>query len=193
MKTQSNTLDTPVAAAASLNNLRNQFRAGPRPDGATALDADAGARHIFGTFGVHWKIDGADSAGRFSVVHHPIAPRALVAPLHYHHNEDEFSYVLTGKLGAILGDDVVTAGPGTWVFKPRCQWHTFWNAGDTPCEIIEIISPGGFEDFFREITQTWGDMEKTAAVAAKYRLDMEPDSVRDLCARFGLNVDRVAN
>ena len=42
-----------------------------------------------GGLGVHWKIDGSDTDGRFAVVHHPIAPRALAAPLHYHHNEDE--------------------------------------------------------------------------------------------------------
>ena len=75
--------------------------------------------HVFGAFGVHWKIDSADSGGRFSVVHHPIAPRSLVAPLHRHHREDEYSYVLTGKLGGLLGEEVVTAGPGTWVFQPR--------------------------------------------------------------------------
>ncbi len=47
-----------------------------------ALAVDAGARHIFGAFGTHWKIGAADTRGRFSVVHHPIAPRSLVAPLH---------------------------------------------------------------------------------------------------------------
>ena len=99
-----------------------------------------------------WKVDGNQAGGRFSVVHHPIAAHALGAPLHYHHNEDELSYVLTGRLGALLGDAVVTAEPGTWVFKPRQQWHTFWNAGETPCEIIEVISPAGFEKYFREIT-----------------------------------------
>ena len=63
--------------------LRQKFSAGPRPAGAAvALEADTGARHIFGSFGVHWKIDGSDSNGRFSVVHHPIAPRSLVARLH---------------------------------------------------------------------------------------------------------------
>src|SRR6188472_2985838 len=77
---------------------RKKFSAGPRPPGAAvALDSDAGARHIFGAFGVHWKIDSADSGQRFSVVHHPIPPRSLVAPLHRHHREDEYSYVLTGK------------------------------------------------------------------------------------------------
>lgn len=47
--------------------------------------------------------------------------RPLAAPLHYHHNEDEYSYVLSGTLGALLGDEVVKATPGTWVFKPRHQ------------------------------------------------------------------------
>jgi mannose-6-phosphate isomerase-like protein (cupin superfamily) len=102
----------------------------------------------FGGLGVVWKLDAAESGGRFSVVHHPLAPRALAAPLHRHHREDEFSYVLRGRLGALLGERVVTAGPGEWVRKLRHEWHTFWNAGDAPCEIIEIISPGGFEDFF---------------------------------------------
>jgi mannose-6-phosphate isomerase-like protein (cupin superfamily) len=143
---------------------RKTFPAGPRlPGRAVALDPDAGARHIFGAFGVHWKIDSADSGRRFSVVHHPIAPRSLVAPLHRHHREDEYSYVLTGKLGALLGEEVVTAGPGTWVFKPREQWHTFWNAGDTPCEIIEVISPGGFEDFFRELASSAATSRRRSA------------------------------
>ena len=127
------------------------------------------------------------------MVHHPIAPRSLVAPLHRHHREDEYSYVLTGKLGALLGDSVVTAGPGTWVFKPREQWHTFWNAGDTPCEIIEVISPGGFEDFFREMTEVWGDNERLLALSARYDLDMRPESVPELCERFGLTVSKRAN
>jgi mannose-6-phosphate isomerase-like protein (cupin superfamily) len=180
--------DSVIAAA------REKFPAGPREPGrAVALDSDAGARHILGAFGVHWKIDSADSDGRFSVVHHPIAPRSLVAPLHRHHREDEYSFVLTGKLGALLGDDVVTAGPGTWVFKPREQWHTFWNAGDTPCEIIEIISPAGFENFFRELTSAWGNAQKMSALGARYELDFDFESVPMLCDRFGLTMSKIAN
>ena len=78
-------------------------------------------------------------------------PRALAAPLHRHTREDEYSYVLEGRMGALLGDDVVEAGPGDLVFKPRDQWHTFWNAGDEPCRILEIIAPAGFEGFFEEL------------------------------------------
>jgi mannose-6-phosphate isomerase-like protein (cupin superfamily) len=140
----------------------------------------------FGGLSVHWKIDGAQTGGRNAVVHHPIAPRALAAPLHLHHNEDELSYVLRGTLGVLLGDEVVTAVAGTWVFKPRGQWHTFWNAGNAPCEIIEIISPAGFEDYFREAALARGDATKFAEINAKYALEMQFDSVPDLCRRFGL-------
>lgn len=145
-----------------------------------------GGTFDFGGLGVEWKIDGRETDGRFSVVHHPIAPRALAAPLHYHHNEDEYSYVLQGSLGALLGDEVVTAAAGTWVFKPRGQWHTFWNPGDTPCHIIEVISPAGFEDYFREVAEAWGDLEAFARISEKYALDMDLESVPALCERFEL-------
>jgi len=152
----------------------------------TIIKPESGESFDFGGLGVDWKLDGRESDGRFSIVHHPIAPRALAAPLHYHHNEDEYSYVLEGTLGALLGEDVVTAVRGTWVKKPRGQWHTFWNAGDTPCHIIEVISPAGFEDYFREVAAAWGDLEAFAAINAKYALDMDFESVPGLCERFGL-------
>lgn len=140
---------------------------------ARMIAAGGGEAFDFGGLGVQWKIDGGDCGGRFAVVHHPIAPRALAAPLHRHAREDEYSYVLRGKLGALLGDEVVTAGPGAWVFKPRGQWHTFWNAGDEPCEIIEVISPAGFEDYFREVAAAWGDVQRFAAINEKYGLEMD--------------------
>ena len=153
-----------------------------------AIPPDSAERAEFGGLGIVWKIDGAHTGDNFSVVHHPLAPRALAAPLHRHTREDEYSYVISGTLGALLGDEVVTAGPGTWVFKPRNQWHTFWNAGDTPCEIIEIISPAGFEDFFRELAKVWasGDLSRLVELSQSAGLDMDPASVPGLCERFGV-------
>jgi quercetin dioxygenase-like cupin family protein len=57
-----------------------------------------------------------------------MSARALAAPLHRHIREDEYSYVLEGRVGALLGNEVVTGSPGDPIFKPRNQWHTFWNA-----------------------------------------------------------------
>jgi mannose-6-phosphate isomerase-like protein (cupin superfamily) len=154
------------------------------------IPRDGGERVDLGGLGIVWKIEGSESGERFSLVHHPLEPRALAAPLHRHSREDEYSYVLSGTLGALLDDAVVTAGPGTWVFKPRNQWHTFWNAGDTPCEIIEIISPGGFENFFRELAEVYAsgepDLTAFADLCERYALEMDPTSVPGLCVRFGL-------
>ncbi|TVR52980.1 MAG: cupin domain-containing protein [Puniceicoccaceae bacterium] len=176
-----------ATAAGVPRSVLEAFPAGPGGSGGPVVrPAETGARYDLGGLGVHWRIDGGESGGRFSIVHHPMAPRALAAPLHRHHREDEYSYVLTGTLGALLGDHVVTAGPGSWVFKPRGEWHTFWNAGDTPCEIIEVISPGGFENYFREVAAAWGDLEKFAELNRRYELEMDFGSVPGLCERFGL-------
>jgi mannose-6-phosphate isomerase-like protein (cupin superfamily) len=155
-------------------------------NGAINIAAGEGRSFDFGGLGVEWKLDGDVSDGRFSIVHHPIAPRALAAPLHRHRNEAEFSFVLRGAMGALLGDDVVTATAGSWLVKPRGQWHTFWNAGDDPCEIIEIISPAGFERYFREVAAAWGDLDAFASINERYDLDMDFESVPALCERFGL-------
>jgi mannose-6-phosphate isomerase-like protein (cupin superfamily) len=150
-------------------------------------DGEAG---FLGSIAVRFMIDGAEADERFSLVEHPMGPRALAAPLHRHNREDEYSFVLEGRMGALLGDDVVEAGPGDLVFKPRGQWHTFWNAGDEPCRILEIISPAGFEDFFAELVALGGATgagpEALAALCARYALDMDPESVPGLVERFGV-------
>jgi mannose-6-phosphate isomerase-like protein (cupin superfamily) len=149
---------------------------------------------FLGSIGVRFMIDGAEAGERLSLVEHPMSPRALAAPLHRHTREDEYSYVLEGRMGAVLGDEVVEAGPGDLVFKPRDQWHTFWNAGDEPCRILEIISPAGFERFFRELSDMGGvaraDPGAVAALSERYGLQMRPDTVPELIERFGLRVGK---
>lgn len=98
------------------------------------------------------KVNHRDTQGRFVAAIFPeIPPRVLAAPLHRRHNEDEFTCVLEGALGVQRGDHVITAEAGAWVLKPRGQWHTFWNAADVPCRTVEIVSPGGFEQYFRDL------------------------------------------
>ena len=136
-----------------------------------------GKAGFLGSIGVRFMIDGGEAGERFSLVEHPMPARALAAPLHRHTREDEYSYVLEGRMGALLGDDVLFASPGDLVFKPRNQWHTFWNAGDEPARILEIISPAGFERFFAELV----DLGGVGAAA--------PGTLAELCARYGLDID----
>jgi mannose-6-phosphate isomerase-like protein (cupin superfamily) len=151
-----------------------------------------GKAGTLGSIGVRFMIDGAETGGGFALVEHPMPPRALAAPLHRHTREDEYSYVLYGRMGALLGDEVLEAGPGDLVFKPRNQWHTFWNAGDEPCSILEIIAPAGFEKFFEELVDLGGvghaPPEALGEVAARYGLEVQPDTVPGLLERFGLRM-----
>jgi quercetin dioxygenase-like cupin family protein len=145
---------------------------------------------FLGSIGVRFMVSGEEAGGGFALVEHPMSPRALAAPLHRHTLEDEYSFVLQGKCGALLGDEVLVANPGDLVFKPRNQWHTFWNAGDEPCRILEIISPAGFERFFDELSDLGGATqaapEVLAELASRYKLEMQPDSVPGLLERFSL-------
>jgi mannose-6-phosphate isomerase-like protein (cupin superfamily) len=149
-----------------------------------------GKAGFLGSIGVRFMLDGATADGGFALVEHPMSPRALAAPLHRHNREDEYSYVLEGRMGALLGEDVLEAGPGDLVLKPRGEWHTFWNAGDEPCRILEIIAPAGFERFFAELVDLGGvaqaDPATLGELCERYALEMDPSSVPGLIERFGV-------
>ncbi|MGN6871252.1 MAG: cupin domain-containing protein [Solirubrobacteraceae bacterium] len=135
-------------------------------------------------------VECGESGGGFSLVEHPMSARALAAPLHRHMREDEYSYVLEGRVGALLGDETLIGSPGDLIFKPRGQWHTFWNAGDDPARIRETISPAGFERFFSTLVELGGvtgaEPEALADLCARYELEMDPDSIPGLLKRFDL-------
>ena len=158
---------------------------------ARVLGPHDGKAGRLGSIGVRFMIDGAESGGSFSLVEHPMAPRKLAAPLHRHRHEDEYSLVLEGRVGALLGDDVVYGEPGDLIFKPRGQWHTFWNAGDEPARIAEIISPAGFERYFEELIELLGsadppDPARIASLAERYGLELDFESVPHLIERYGV-------
>ena len=133
-------------------------------------------------------IDGAATGGRLSVVEHTLPPHVLAGPLHHHTREDEYSYVLEGRLGALLGDQEVFAEAGDLVFKPRGQWHTFWNPGDTPTRILELISPGGLEDLFRELGAPGVELDPATlpALAARYGCKIDFQGTAPILQRHGL-------
>ena len=157
--------------------------------GPRLLRPNEGERVDLRSVGVRFMAWSEETGGGFSLVEHPIPPKTLVAPLHLHEREDEYSFVLEGRMGATLGDDVVYAETGDFAFKPRNQWHTFWNPDDTPCRILEIISPGGFEHFFEEFAALMAgkfDPEELTQLAAGYGHYFQFDSVAKLCAEHGL-------
>src|SRR2546427_10419929 len=143
-----------------------------------------------GGIGIRFLVDGAESGGGFSLVAPPMEPRALAAPMHRHSREDEYSFILEGRVGADLGGEIVYGEVGDLIFKPRDQWHTFWNAGDVPARILEIISPAGFEKFFDQVTDlaARGELDpgRMAATAAEYGVELDLSSVPGLVSAHGV-------
>jgi quercetin dioxygenase-like cupin family protein len=149
-------------------------------DGETLRERD-GSRNRF-------MVEAGESGGGFALVEQVLAPRRLGAPLHRHSREDEYSYVLEGRVGAIVGDEESIAEAGSLLFKPRDQWHTFWNAGEAPARILAIFSPGGFEQFFRDVAALDGEPTPAAMVEVASRYGVEADFQRTmpLVERHGL-------
>ena len=127
-----------------------------------------------------------DTAGSAAFVVHDLAPRALGSPVHTHTREDEWSFVLTGEVGVELDGTATVAEPGDLVLKPRGVPHAFWNAGDAPARLLEVITPGGFEDYFAALAEVLPDLARVAEVAQRYGLDVDPASVPRLAQEHGL-------
>lgn len=154
-----------------------------QPGEGRAASLDAGV-------GVVFKVDGADTGGALSIVEHPFEVGALVEP-HVHLREDEISIVVEGRMGFRSEDSEVVLGPGGYIVKPRGEVHAMWNAGDTPARMIEVISPAGFEAFFREyadLVETGPvDTARATELTERYALPLaEPDWLPDVIARYGL-------
>jgi hypothetical protein len=100
--------------------------------------------------------------------------------------------VLEGEVGFEVGAEVFTAGAGQLVAKPRGIWHAFWNEGDAPARVLEVISPAGFERYFGELAQLIPpvrperDLAGLAELQARYGLEMDFTSIERLSREHGL-------
>lgn len=121
---------------------------------------------------------------------HDLAPRALGSPVHTHSREDEWSFVLTGRVGVQVGGSSSAADPGDLILEPRGVPHAFWNAGDEPAGLLEVITPGGFEDYFRALAELLAvegppDLARLGEVAERFGLDIDPGSIPQLVETHG--------
>ena len=137
-------------------------------------------------------VESADAGGVLAMVETEIPPGTLVKP-HRHTREDEFSYVLSGVVGARLGDTEVELPAGSAIVKPSGQPHALWNRGPAAARVLEILAPGGFERYFEEIAPVL--MQHGEAVEARfyelaqqYAIEIMDDWVGDLEARYGVKL-----
>jgi quercetin dioxygenase-like cupin family protein len=156
----------------------------------TVVQPGRGPHGGLGSIGVVFKLWGQDTGGALSIVEHPFPVGALVPP-HTHTREDEYSIVTEGQIGFRSGEREVVLGPGGYITKPRGELHTMWNAGTSPARMIEVISPAGFEHFFRELADMMAagppQFPDIMALADRYGLQFgQPGWLPDLISRYHL-------
>jgi quercetin dioxygenase-like cupin family protein len=127
------------------------------------------------------KVADADSEGRFSLVE-AVAFRSTEPPLHIHHIEDEAWYVLDGKMTFYVGDEVLEASGGGFVFAPRGIPHTF-TVDVEPTRVLVFASPASFERFALELGQ-----RATSDVPPPGLTVPGPDVLGPVAERFGIEV-----
>lgn len=81
-----------------------------------------------------------------------VAPGRPAPPEHSHPNQEERFTVERGRLGYVLGDARLEAGPGEAAVVPPGTNHTFWNAGTEELSVVADVRPAlRLEDFVETI------------------------------------------
>jgi quercetin dioxygenase-like cupin family protein len=128
------------------------------------------------------KSSSESTAGRVGVTE-TLAPRGSGSPLHVHHNEDEWFYVIEGELTFWVGGQVITGPTGSFVYGPREVPHTFIVSSEQ-ARFLLVVEPAGFEGFVRALGQPAQelvipppateppDVAAMAALAAEYGIEI---------------------
>jgi quercetin dioxygenase-like cupin family protein len=153
-----------------------------------------GEGRIVKLFGVrfNYKVERADSGGSLAVLEVEIPAATLVKP-HNHSREDEFSLVLAGTVGVRIGDQVLQAGPGSYLVKPRGTPHAMWNTDSRPATVVEILSPGGLEDYFEQLApilahEGGAGPQQYYDLAERYGITIQDDWIEDLERTYGVKL-----
>jgi quercetin dioxygenase-like cupin family protein len=127
--------------------------------------------------------DSADTNGQFAMVE-VIGRPGGEPPLHYHENEDEMFLVLEGEMTLTRGDEQILLRAGDSAFVPRLVPHTFRN--ETPVvRTIGVVTPAGFEDFFRAMGEpAEDDSQAPASPFPSFQ------RIGETAARFGSRIVR---
>jgi quercetin dioxygenase-like cupin family protein len=127
------------------------------------------------------KATGKETGGQYALIE-VIESQGVESPLHVHHNEDEAFYVLEGQMTFYVGEELLKAGPGSFVFGPKDVPHTY-TVDSGPARLLYLLTPAGFEGLIRETgepakeltlpptpetTPDEAEMEEFIAIAGRY-------------------------
>ena len=85
------------------------------------------------------KATGEETGDLYSIVE-ILEPEGAKAPLHLHRKEDEAFYVLEGEMTFHIGEQKITARPGSVLFGPKDVPHTS-TVDSGPAKLLFLLSP----------------------------------------------------
>ncbi len=131
-----------------------------------------GERVEVGAAQILFKAEEGDGEGTFSLTETTLPPDFPGPVPHHHETLVDGFYVLDGTLSVDLDDEVADASPGTFALVPPGIVHTFANTSGRTVRKLNVMAPGGFEQYLKEVAATVhggpADPEVMAAIASKY-------------------------
>lgn len=146
---------------------------------------EPGQTVISGSLATTFLVTGDMVDGAYCVTKQTIAPGQLFWP-HVHTTEDQVVVVLSGELGVRVGDTEWTVGPGEVAYRPHGLPHTVWNSGSTPVEMMEITSPGSFDQYLMSMSRVGANVDARAALLAEYEVSAVPGWDAELFERYNV-------
>jgi quercetin dioxygenase-like cupin family protein len=128
------------------------------------------------------KASSDSTAGRVAVIEH-LSPRGSGSPLHVHHNEDEWFYVIEGELTFWVGGQVITAPAGSFVYGPRDIPHTF-TVSSEQARFLLVVEPAGFDGFLRALAEP----AEQLAIPAPATEPPDMEAMVRLAAEYGVEI-----
>lgn len=125
---------------------------------------------------------GADTDGKFALMHGVIFPNAGPPP-HTHTREDEAFYILKGTVAIYDDGERTEVGPGAWIRLPRGTRHWFRNESEQPVEMLIHVAPAGMEDFFRGVGTPWESDERPPLPS-----EQEIQLLTETAPKFGMHI-----
>jgi quercetin dioxygenase-like cupin family protein len=104
-----------------------------------------------------FKAEGTDGDGTFSLTETTLAPGFPGPVAHRHREHVDSFYVLEGTLTVRIGDETVEVRAGSYAFVPPGTVHTFSNASDEIVRVLNLMAPGGFEQYLKEAAAAIGE------------------------------------
>ncbi len=92
----------------------------------------------------------AETDGKYSLVEE-LCPQGFATPWHVQGREDESFLVVDGEATFFVGDEVIEATAGSFVFLPQGIPHAFQVDSET-AHLFNFITPAGFENFFFDLS-----------------------------------------